>query len=279
MTTPDPSSPEEFLARAPLFARLSRRSLRKLADLCVPRDYAEGAEMITEGDTGLGLFIITSGRVGISKSNGDGVVTLAEMGPGDLLGEMALIDDQPRSATATALEETRCLLITRNCFQTLVRKDPEVAWCIVPTLAERIRSLQQQMIRSGDRAWTPAAGDEAGGGSTDILDDPPRSDTPSKAKRSRVPSEEWLLRLLRGQHTATVASVSAFRGVLESMEKFLRTLASESGLDDAGSTREVAADLPRSLMSATSAGMKEMERIPERLLERYRRSRDGIRRS
>jgi CRP/FNR family cyclic AMP-dependent transcriptional regulator len=140
---------EDFLARAPLFARLGRRSLRKLAGLCVPRDFDTGAVLISEGDTGLGLFVVVSGRVEVTKGEGASKVRFAVMERGDLLGEMALIDDQPRSASAVALEPSRCLLITRNSFLSLAEKDPEIAWCLLPTLAYRIRDLQQKLLDSG----------------------------------------------------------------------------------------------------------------------------------
>ncbi len=68
MTDTDPKiDTEDFLARAPLFARLGRRSLHKLAALCISRDFEPGAVVISEGDTGLGLFVIVSGSVEITK--------------------------------------------------------------------------------------------------------------------------------------------------------------------------------------------------------------------
>lgn len=263
----DPSlNAEEFLARAPLFARLGRRSLRKLAGLCVPRDFETGAVMISEGDTGLGLFVIVSGRVEVVKGAGDDTLRLAVMRPGDLLGEMALIDDQPRSASAIATEATQCLLITRNSFQTLTEKDPEIAWCLLPTLAERIRDLQQRMIVSGAVATPP--------------EEPAHHDPSPAPRRSgsqpTLEDEESdpLLSLLRGQYALAIAGAAGLRGVTTAFERFLREFADESKLDDAESVSDVARELPSSLAAATAVGLDAVERVPEKLLERYRRYRD-----
>lgn len=266
MTDPDLNT-EDFLARAPLFARLKRRSLRKLAAICIPRDFAPGAVMISEGDTGLGLFVIVSGRVEITKQTGDETIRLAEMERGDLLGEMALIDDQPRSASAIALEATRCLLITRNSFQTLTKKDPEIAWCLLPTLADRIRDLQQRMIDTGAVASQP-------------LDLPEERSAESVSMPNGGISEgesttDPLLSLVRGQYALAIAGVAGLRGVATAMERFLRQLGDASGVDEAESVGEVARELPKSMASATAAGLEAGERIPEQLLERYRRYRDG----
>lgn len=261
---------EDFLARAPLFARLNRRSLRRLAQLCVPRDFDPGAVMISEGDTGLGLFVVVAGRVEITKGSGDDVIRLAEMKPGDLLGEMALIDDRPRSASAVALEPTRCLLITRNSFQTLVRKDPEIAWCLLPTLAERIRDLQQRMIDTGavvappepegdDKATSPAA--------------PTRAEATDETTKDD--KRDPLLSLARGQYAVAIAAAAGLRGAATALERFLRELGREAKLDDAESIGDVARELPSSLLQATTEGLESAERIPEQLLERYRRCRDG----
>lgn len=257
---------EDFLARAPLFARLGKRSLRKLAGLCVPREFETGAVMISEGDTGLGLFVIVSGRVEITKGNGDDTVQLAIMERGDLLGEMALIDDQPRSASAIALESTRCLLITRNSFQTLAEKDPEIAWCLLPTLAERIRDLQQRMIATGAVAGLPDASDQP----LEAIKGP-SAGFESEDEDSR----DLLLGLARGQYALAIAAAAGFRGMATAMEKFLRELGENAKIDEAGDLNEVARELPSSLRSATGVGFESVERLPEQLLERYRRYRDG----
>jgi CRP-like cAMP-binding protein len=157
MSPADEIRAEEFLQRAPLFARLESRQLHRLAGLCVPRTYDPGEEIVVEGSTGLGLFVITSGRVEVTRGTGDEKIVFAELGSGDLLGEMSLVDDQPRSATVRTLEPTTCLLITRGSFQSLVDSEPEIAWCIVPVLAGRLRALQEELIAGGSGATVGTA--------------------------------------------------------------------------------------------------------------------------
>lgn len=259
------STAEDFLSRAPLFARLGRRSLRKLAELCVPRDFDTGAVLISEGDTGLGLLVVVSGRVEVTKGEGPSKVRFAIMERGDLLGEMALIDDQPRSASAVALEPTRCLLITRNSFLNLTEKDPEIAWCLLPTLAERIRDLQQKLLESG--AVAPRIDDGVPGEGS------PLSATPTTEPEES--SRDLLLSLARGQIALAIAAAAGLRGAATALERFLRELVDESGLDDADDLDRFTDGLPGGLGSATAAGLEAAERIPEQLLERYRRYRDG----
>ena len=84
-----------------------------------------------------------------------------------------------------------------------------------------------------------------------------------------------LLSLVRGQYALAIAGVAGLRGVATAMERFIRQLGDASGVDEAESVGEVARKLPKSMASATAAGLEAGERIPEQLLERYRRYRDG----
>jgi CRP-like cAMP-binding protein len=251
---------EKFLSKAPLFARLDGRGLRRLAELCVPRNYEVGEEIVTEGSTGLGLFVITAGRVEVFKGAGEEKVVLAELGAGDIIGEMALVDDQPRSATITTLEPTSCLLITRSSFQSLVDREPEIAWCIVPTLATRIRALQEELIIGHEPSQ-----------STDVLDVQPTAEM--KNGDEDGDGTRALLRLLRGQHAMALALVAGMRGFAEATESFLRTFARETDLADGDDLRTVVRELPRGIAEATENGIEEVERLPERMLSRYRRAR------
>jgi CRP-like cAMP-binding protein len=263
-------SPEDLLAKVPLFSQLDRKGLRKLAALCVPRQFEPNTEIITEGGTGLGLFIITDGQVEITKGEGDSRVRLAVLENGDLLGEMALIDDQPRSASATALVPTSCLLVTRGSFQTLVKKDPEIAWCIVPTLADRIRELQQRMMET-DTEWTETDDRDAENG-PEVQ--PAKGESDTKDKDDGRSLDDIATALVRGQYALTIAGFAGIRGVARAFEKFLRTLASETELDESERFADVARRLPEGLIEATGAGLREAEKMPEQLLEKYRRYRD-----
>ena len=265
MTPTDDIRAEDFLSRAPLFARLESRQLHRLAELCVPRSYEAGEEIVVEGSTGLGLFVITGGRVEVSRGSGDDKVVFAELGNGDLLGEMSLVDDQPRSATVRTLEPTTCLLITRGSFQSLIDREPEIAWCIVPVLAGRLRALQEELI--------------AGGGGTkvgSVVEDVTWSDDDSDTKGSD--GARAALSLLRSQYALALAMAGGMRGFAEAAESFLRTLARDTDLEDGRDLAEVLRESPRGLVNATEEGLAEVERLPERMLARYRRARGGRRR-
>ena len=256
---------EDFLTRAPLFARLEGHQLHRLAELCVPRSYETGEEIVVEGSTGLGLFVITGGRVEVSRGTGDDKVVFAELGSGDLLGEMSLVDDQPRSATVRTLEPTTCLLITRGSFQSLVDREPEIAWCIVPVLAGRLRALQEELIASG-------GGSQAGV----VVEDVTWSDDDGDRKDSD--GARAALSLLRGQYALALAMAGGMRGFAEAAESFLRTLARDTDLDDGEDLADVVREAPRGFVNATEEGLAEVERLPERMLARYRRARGGRRR-
>jgi len=265
MSPDDDIRAEDFLTRAPLFARLEGRQLHRLAELCVPRSYEAGEEIVVEGSTGLGLFVITGGRVEVTRGTGDDMVVFAELGSGDLLGEMSLVDDQPRSATVRTLEPTTCLLITRGSFQSLVDREPEIAWCIVPVLAGRLRALQEELIASGGESQAGA-----------VVEDVTWSDDHDGKKDSD--GARAGLSLLRGQYALALAMAGGMRGFAEAAESFLRTLARDTDLDDGEDLADVVREAPRGLVNAAEEGLAEVERLPERMLARYRRARGGRRR-
>jgi len=265
MSPTDDIRAEDFLTRAPLFARLEGRQLHRLAEICVPRSYETGEEIVVEGSTGLGLFVITGGRVEVTRGTGDDKVVFAELESGDLLGEMSLVDDQPRSATVRTLEPTTCLLITRGSFQSLVDREPEIAWCIVPVLAGRLRALQEELIASGGESQAGA-----------VVEDVTWSDDHDGKKDSD--GARAGLSLLRGQYALALAMAGGMRGFAEAAESFLRTLARDTDLDDGEDLADVVREAPRGLVNAAEEGLAEVERLPERMLARYRRARGGRRR-
>src|SRR5579864_1528954 len=118
---------EDILARAELFSSLDKKELQVLARSCQERKYTPGSVLIKQGDTGVGLYIIISGHVKITlASNPDKLEEeLGVFGPGSVLGEMALLDDLPRSATVTAVEDVTALLFPVWEFRTTVRNHPE----------------------------------------------------------------------------------------------------------------------------------------------------------
>ncbi len=127
----------KLLSQVPLFARLGGRSLERVAALTDEVDVAAGTALTREGGTGAEFFIIIDGSVEISRDGG----VLNTLGPGDFLGEIALVDGGPRSATARTTSPTRLLVLASREFHTLVDDEPDVRSCVLRALAERVRNL------------------------------------------------------------------------------------------------------------------------------------------
>jgi CRP-like cAMP-binding protein len=130
----------EALARVPLLSGLSRRDLRRLASSMRERSFPPGAKVLTEGENGVGFFVIADGTATVSV--GDAVVRTLQ--PGDHFGEVALIDRQARTATVTADGELRCLGMTAWEFKPFVSEHPDVAWALLKTLVARLREAESR---------------------------------------------------------------------------------------------------------------------------------------
>lgn len=128
----------DLLSRVPLFAGVERKQLSKLADRMSERTFGEGETAIEEGRGGAGFWLIESGDASVSIA-GSPVRTL---GAGDYFGEIALIDDGPRSATVIAATDLRCRGIAAWEFKGFITEHPEAAWPIMETLAKRLREAE-----------------------------------------------------------------------------------------------------------------------------------------
>ena len=120
-----------------------------MADQLFRQTYAPGAEIFREGEVGTHAYVIERGQVEVTSLHHGHAVRIATLGPGELFGEMALIDDQVRSATVTAVEETECVRVDRSQFaEKMGRADPLLNLLLLVIL-RRFRWTQQRMIRQG----------------------------------------------------------------------------------------------------------------------------------
>jgi CRP/FNR family transcriptional regulator, cyclic AMP receptor protein len=104
------------------------------------RDYRPGDVLFREGESGDVMFVIQSGAVKISKALAGETKVLAVLGPGEFLGEMAILNGKPRTATATVVEPTRCLLIEAKTLESMVARNAEIALRLIKKLARRLDS-------------------------------------------------------------------------------------------------------------------------------------------
>jgi CRP/FNR family transcriptional regulator len=130
----------ESLKSVSLFAGVRDKELGRLARAMRESRFNEGDAVTTEGRSGVGFFLIEEGNATVSL-RGEIVRTL---GPGDHFGEIALIDEGPRSATVTATTDLRCRGLAAWEFKAFVQEHPEVAWPLLETLASRLRDAEER---------------------------------------------------------------------------------------------------------------------------------------
>jgi CRP/FNR family transcriptional regulator, cyclic AMP receptor protein len=132
----------EALARCPLFANAEERILSSLANRLRRRRFRRGEVIFHQGDPGDSLHVVASGAVKIVLPSPDGEeAIIATLRPGDFFGELALLDGAPRSATATALEQSEMLVLPRAIFMELLDSVPGLRDALLTSLARELRRL------------------------------------------------------------------------------------------------------------------------------------------
>ncbi len=298
-------SPEVAVAlrRVRIFSALPPRDLDKLASACVLRHFSAGETILEEGSVGLGMFIIISGEVEVFKTHEGRKIALAVLREGAVLGEMALLDDQPRSASAATLEDTECLLLTRDRFRTLVKRRPKIAVPIVRPLASLVRELNEQVIESRSRT-APTLQRIDGTTPTDIVSletvSVPATPTESASVEATATEvglaetgEQWLVSdleldepadglessgdversstdVLRAPYALAMAGAVGFGESLRLCEVFLRSLDETSGLADGRPMGDVLRGIPASMATAGVKSWERGRRLPSRLLDTFR---------
>jgi CRP/FNR family cyclic AMP-dependent transcriptional regulator len=136
----------DALKNVPFFSRLTEAEIDALADRLIARSFGANQIIFHLGDPAGLLYIITAGKVKISYSSPEGQeAVLAILGSGDCFGELALLDDSPRSATAEAIEGTDTLTLHRDEFLEYIDSNPAFARHVLNVLARRIRHLNNQI--------------------------------------------------------------------------------------------------------------------------------------
>jgi CRP/FNR family cyclic AMP-dependent transcriptional regulator len=133
-------APQELIQQVPLFSGLDKKDLQGLASSMKERTFDAGDTIATEGQSGVGFFIIEDGEATVTVG-GDEVAT---MKAGDSFGEVALIDDGARTATVTAKTQLKCYGITSWEFRPLVAENADLAWKMLQEMAKRLRAAEQR---------------------------------------------------------------------------------------------------------------------------------------
>jgi CRP-like cAMP-binding protein len=134
------AAPQELVQRVPLFSDLDKKELKALASSMKERIFDPGDTISTEGQSGIGFFIIEDGEASVSVGGQE----RATLSGGDYFGEVALIDDGARTATVTATTKLKTYGITSWEFRPLVEDNAELAWKMLQTMAKRLRDAEQR---------------------------------------------------------------------------------------------------------------------------------------
>jgi CRP/FNR family transcriptional regulator, cyclic AMP receptor protein len=137
-----------LLARVPVFDELAEDDLRRVAEVSVPRRFAPGEVVFREGDDSDTCYVVHAGHARAIREHPDGrQITLATFGPGDIFGELAMFDDERRSATVEATDELEVLGILGGDMRRLLRLHPDMAVKLVISLGRRLRAANERLAR------------------------------------------------------------------------------------------------------------------------------------
>lgn len=136
----------DFLATVPLFSGLDRIELQRFGELTREKFYPRGSVILFENDPGDSLFVVRQGRVKVVLIGEDGrEVILGVLGVSEHFGELALIDDRPRSAHVIAMDDSHLLVLRREDFRRRVESSPAVAWSLLTELSRRLRRADEKI--------------------------------------------------------------------------------------------------------------------------------------
>jgi CRP/FNR family transcriptional regulator, cyclic AMP receptor protein len=137
-----------LLAHVPVFEALAPEDLEQVAHVAVPRHFEAGQVVFREGDDSDTCYVVSSGHARACRSHSDGrTITLATFGPGDIFGELAMFDDEKRSATVEAVEDVDAVAILGADMRRLLREHPELAVKLVTALGRRLRAANERLAR------------------------------------------------------------------------------------------------------------------------------------
>jgi len=138
----------ELLGGVPVFSTLVREDLERIAQFAVPREFEPGEVVFREGDASDTCYVVRDGRARALRTHTDGrTLTLATFGPGDIFGELALFEDERRSATVEAIEHTSAVGVLGPDMRRLMSEHAEISARLVIALGRRLRETNERLSR------------------------------------------------------------------------------------------------------------------------------------
>jgi CRP/FNR family transcriptional regulator len=220
----------ELLSRIPVFAELGAEDLGRVAQVAVPRSYEGQHVIFREGDDSDTCYIVRSGHARAIRQHSDGrTITLARFGPGDIFGELAMFDDERRSATVEALDDLSTVAIPGSAMRNLLQRHPEIAVKLVIALGRRLRAANERLSRQSFQTvqsrvaavldqLVEQARSEGEAGARDVLVTATQAELAQLAGSSRESASRFLAVLERagvisqGRGRLTVHDPAALRG-------------------------------------------------------------------
>lgn len=145
-----PSSEETIalLRGVPAFAALGEEDLSRVAHVAVPRSFQGGEIVFHEGDASDTCYVVRSGHVrAVREHSGGRLLTLATLGPGDIFGELAIFDEETRSATVEVLDDSEVVAILAGDMRRLLREHPDISVKLLAALSRRLRETNARLAR------------------------------------------------------------------------------------------------------------------------------------
>jgi CRP/FNR family transcriptional regulator len=137
-----------LLAQVPVFEELAEPDILRVAEVAVPRRFAAGEVVFREGDDSDTCYVVQRGHARALREHADGrQITLATFGPGDIFGELAMFDDELRSATVEATDALEVVGILGGDMRRLMREHPDIAVKLVISLGRRLRAANERLAR------------------------------------------------------------------------------------------------------------------------------------
>jgi CRP-like cAMP-binding protein len=197
-----------LLRRVPVFSTLGDEELARVAEVAVPRRFGGGEAVFHEGDQSDTCYVVRSGHARAVREHSDGrSITLANFGPGDIFGELAMFDSEHRSATVEAIEKTEAIAILAADMRRLLREHPEIAIKLIQALGRRLRETNERLARQSFQtvqsrvasvlAQLVAAARTEGAGDADVLITSTQADVAQLAGSSRESASRFLAVLER----------------------------------------------------------------------------------